>query len=454
MRVGWDILFFWCARMIMLGLKMTGSVPFKEIYCHGLIRDAEGRKMSKSLGNVVDPLDIVEGISLNALNDKLKDSNLAETEIGRVTRLNLQTYPQGIKPMGMDPLRFALINYTTGSGEDINFELEAVETSKRFCNKIYQATKFALIKFGSEFVPESSPKTDMQTSRSLAERWILHKLDGAIGEVSTALESRDFSTATQAARRYFWDELCDIYIENSKPLISDGTEEQAESAKQTLYTSLEGGLLLLHPFMPFLTEELWQRLPRRSQDATPSITIAAYPKHTPTFHDLAAARAYDLLIAASEEIRALTAEYEIKGTANISIKPLTESAYDTLPSEVPSLHRLAFRTIASANSTIEIITSFQPLPTKCISRSVGTALTVLLHVEGKVDVNAKITKTKEKIMEAKEFEKMTKRRIDGWEGNDNVPSEVRKVEIRKLNEKEAETKTLEDTLAQLENMGL
>ncbi|CAD6572663.1 MAG: valine--tRNA ligase [Alectoria sarmentosa] len=454
LETGWDILFFWCARMIMLGLKMTGTVPFKEIYCHGLIRDAEGRKMSKSLGNVIDPLDIVEGISLEALNDKLKDSNLAETEIGRVTRSNLQTYPQGIKPMGMDPLRFALINYTTGSGEDVNFDLEAVEASRKFCNKIYQATKFALSKFGSNFVPETSPKLAMQPSRSLAERWILHKMDGAIGEVNTALESRDFSIATQAARRYFWDELCDIYIENSKSLISDGTDKQAESAKQTLYTSLEGGLLTLHPFMPFLTEELWQRLPRRSQDATPSITIAAYPTHAPSFHDPVAAQAYDLLNAASKGIRSLTGEYGIKGTARIFIKPLTESAYDILSSEVPSLHTLAFRTLASANSAIEVLTSFQPLPTQCISTSVGTALTILLHVAGKIDVNAEITKTKKKIMEAKELGKKTKRRIDDWEGNDNIAPEARREEIRRLNDKEAETKTLEDTLAQLETMGL
>ena len=239
----------------MLGIKMTGQVPFKEIYCHGLIRDADGRKMSKSLGNVIDPIDIIDGISLDELNGKLRSSNLDEKEIKRVAKANEITYPEGLEAQGVDPLRFALINYTSGNGEDIKFDVSAVQTAHKFGNKIFNAFKYLSSKLNedSKFTPQPTPTTQPQHPRSPAERWILHRFTICSGEINRALDSREFSTATQVARSYFWDELCDVYVEVSKTIIESGSQQEAESAKQTLYTALEGALLLLHPFMPFLT---------------------------------------------------------------------------------------------------------------------------------------------------------------------------------------------------------
>jgi valyl-tRNA synthetase len=187
------------------------------------------------------------------------------------TKYQQTSFPQGIPECGADALRFSLIQYTTGGG-DIAFDVKFIHAIRRFSNKIYQATKFVLGKIDPDFVPQ---KTNAKTGKeSLAERWILHKMNQAVEDVNQALEDREFSRSTQIIYSYIYDSLCDVFIENSKAIIQDGTPEQKKSATNTLYTAIEGALLMIHPFMPFLSEELWQRLPRRPGDKTPSITVA------------------------------------------------------------------------------------------------------------------------------------------------------------------------------------
>ena len=157
LETGWDIIFFWVARMVMLGLKLTGEVPFKEVFCHAMIRDAQGRKMSKSLGNVIDPVDVIQGVSLEKLHEQLLGGNLDEKEITKAKQGQKKAFPKGIPQCGADALRFALCAYTTG-GRDINLEVLRVEGYRKFCNKIFNATKFAMLKFDESFVPESSAK--------------------------------------------------------------------------------------------------------------------------------------------------------------------------------------------------------------------------------------------------------------------------------------------------------
>ncbi|KAK5990349.1 Valyl-tRNA synthetase [Cladobotryum mycophilum] len=240
LETGWDILFFWIARMIMLSLKMTGQIPFKEVYCHSLVRDSEGRKMSKSLGNVVDPLDVISGIKL-------------EDEVQKATKYQKAAFPDGIPQCGADALRFTTINATTGGG-DINLEVKIIHGYRRFCNKIFQATKYVLGSLPKDFVPL---KDGAVAGKILAERWILHKMNQAAKEINIALEEREFSKSTIIVYRYWYSELCDVYIENSKAIIRGGTEEERNSAIQTLSTTLEAALTMIHPFMPF-TEEMWQ----------------------------------------------------------------------------------------------------------------------------------------------------------------------------------------------------
>ncbi len=181
---------------------------------------------------------------------------------------------------------------------------------RRFCNKIYQATKYVLGKIDEDFVPQkSATKTGTE---SLPERWILHKFAIAAKEINQALADREFSQATSIVYQYWYAQLCDVYIENSKSIIQDGTAKEQRSAKETLYTALEGALTLIHPFMPFLTEEMWQRLPRRPGDSTPSIVKAKYPVYDAKLDDPASEEAYELLLGISKGVRSLMADYSIK----------------------------------------------------------------------------------------------------------------------------------------------
>jgi valyl-tRNA synthetase len=309
LETGWDILFFWIARMVMFSLKLTGKVPFTEVYCHSLIRDSEGRKMSKSLGNVIDPQDVIEGITLTDLHAKLKVGNLAENEIARAEKYQKSAFPDGIPQCGTDALRFALVAYTTGGG-DIAFDIKVIHGYRKFCNKIYQATKYVLAKLDADFIPLK--KAALTGNESLAERWILHKLTVAAKEVNQALADREFMKSTSFIYSFWYNQLCDVYIENSKAILQDGTAEEKRSALDTLYTALEGALTLIHPYMPFLTEELWQRLPRRPGDKTPSITIAQYPVYDASMDDPASETAYELVLDISKGIRSLMAEYSLK----------------------------------------------------------------------------------------------------------------------------------------------
>jgi len=313
LETGWDILFFWIARMVMFSIKLTGKVPFKEVYAHSLIRDSENRKMSKSLGNVIDPLDVIDGIELEKLHAKLRVGNLAETEIGRAEKYQKTAFPDGIPRCGTDALRFALVAYTTGGG-DIAFDIKVIHAYSKFCNKIYQATKYVIgvmdkLPEDVNFVPQKT--AGLTGKESLAERWILHKMTVAAKEVNQALGDREFMKSTTFIYAYWLFNLCDVYIENSKAIISKGTPDEKLSALNTLYTALEGGLTLIHPYMPFVTEELWQRLPRRPEDMTPSIVKAKYPVYDPKMDDPASESAYQLVLDISKGIRSLMADYSI-----------------------------------------------------------------------------------------------------------------------------------------------
>jgi valyl-tRNA synthetase len=268
--------------------------------------------MSKSLGNVIDPQDVIHGISLEDLHAKLLLGNLNPNEVVKATKYQKTSFPDGIPQCGTDALRFALVSYTTGGG-DIAFDIKVIYGYRKFCNKIYQATKYVLGNLPADFVPQKSGK--MTGKESLAEKWILHKFTNASKDINKALQEREFMRSTNIVYQYWYNSLCDVFIENSKAIIQSGTDEEKRSALDTLYTDLEGALTMIHPFMPFLTEELWQRLPRRPEDNTPSIVKAAYPVYDAEMDDPASEAAYELVLSVSKGIRSLMAEYSLKDEA-------------------------------------------------------------------------------------------------------------------------------------------
>ncbi|EFQ92380.1 hypothetical protein PTNB73_09823 [Pyrenophora teres f. teres] len=446
LETGWDILFFWVARMIFLSLYLTGKVPFKEVYCHSLIRDSDGRKMSKSLGNVVDPVDIMDGITLQKLHDQLRAGNLDPKELTKAEKYQKTAFPQGIPECGADALRMALVGYTTGGG-DISFDVNVIHGYRRFCNKIYQATKYVIGRLGDSFTPRE--KISKTGAESLPERYILHQLNTAAKKINDHLEAREFSLATQVAYKYFYVYLCDTYIENSKAIFDEGSEEQKESAKQTLYTAIEGGLTMIHPFMPFLTEELWQRLPRRQGDKTPSITIATFPQYSQEFDDETANAEYELLVDSAKGLRSLTAEYAIKEGASTYIQSLNDAAHNTLssPTSLPSIRSLAGKTVAD----IKILSPSESAPSGCAVYTIGTSATAYLDVKGHIELDKEITKAQDRLTKANETITRQKKIMDDeWE--QKVSDAVKEQEKEKLKAAELEAKNWEASIQQFEKM--
>ncbi|KMU92557.1 valyl-tRNA synthetase [Coccidioides immitis H538.4] len=440
LETGWDILFFWVARMIMLGIKMTGQVPFREVYCHSLIRDSEGRKMSKSLGNVVDPLDVMRGISLDALHQKLLEGNLAQKEYQK------KAFPKGIPERGADALRFSLVSYTTGGG-DINFDIQVIHGYRRFCNKIYQATRYVLGKLGSDFQPlASASKTGAE---SLAERWILHKFSTAARIANEKLDQREFSDAASVLYQYWYSQLCDVFIENSKSLLQqDAPTDIQQSAKQTLYTALEGALTLIHPIMPFISEELWQRLPRRPDDKTISIMKAAYPEYNSSFDDPNAEAAYDLVLATSKAIRSILSEYEIKTKGDIKIQTYNASSHKTIRDEVSSIKSLSGKYIGE----ISVLGPDNTIPPPgCVVSTVGANAAVYLEVSDEVRLEQE---EKAKANLAKALETINKQiaimESPAWQ--EKAKPQAREMEEKKLRDAQSEAARLEEQIKDLEKL--
>ncbi|WEW56123.1 valine--tRNA ligase [Emydomyces testavorans] len=447
LETGWDILFFWVARMIMLGLKLTGRVPFKEVYCHSLVRDTEGRKMSKSLGNVIDPIDIMDGIELSALHDKLRVGNLDPAEIATATKFQKAAFPQGIPECGADALRFCLLQYCTGGG-DINFDIKVMHGYRRFCNKIYQATKYVLSKIGGTYTP---PRKDCMTGcESLAERWILHKLTNAAKDINQALTQREFSKATQIAYRYWYYNLCDVFIENSKVILQDGTEEERKSAMATLYTTLEQGLVMIHPFMPFLSEELWQRLPRRPGDSTPSIMKARYPKFDAEFNSPVSNTAYELILDCSKGIRSLIAELGIRDDAKVFIHASDDESYRIASRELSSIKALS----GKGNMVITILSSTESAPSGCAVFVVSASVVVFLDVRGRIVLDTEITRAESKLKRTIDAVAKSRQIVDAPDFAQKTSSTVQESERRKLADLLAEQSNYERTITQFEELKL
>jgi len=250
---GFDIIFFWVARMIMMGIKFMGDVPFREVYIHGLIRDQEGQKMSKSKGNILDPLDLIDGIDLDTLIGKRTTGLMQEHLRPKIEKATRKQFPDGIDRFGADALRFTFAALAT-NGRDISFDVGRIEGNKNFCNKLWNAARYVLMNVES--------LEDGDVEYSAADRWIRARLDHAIGRVREHLDTYRLDLASQAVYEFTWYEFCDWYLELSKPILQSDSAAPAlkRGARETLLHTLEALLRLLHPLMPFITEEIWQQV--------------------------------------------------------------------------------------------------------------------------------------------------------------------------------------------------
>lgn len=279
---GFDIIFFWVARMVMLGLKFTGKVPFREVYITGLIRDHEGHKMSKTKGNVIDPIDLIDGIDLESLVKK-RTSNMMQPAMAKDAEIaTRKQFPNGIKAHGTDALRFTYCALAS-TGRDIRFDLGRLEGYRNFCNKLWNATRYVCMNTENQDVGLNN--TDLELSAP--DRWILSRLQNTIQNTRDHLDHYRFDLAAQALYEFTWNEYCDWYLELSKPVLTNPEISAASKrgTRHTLVCVLENILRLLHPFMPFITEEMWLRIAPMAGKTGPTIMLQAYPKAEPKFVD-------------------------------------------------------------------------------------------------------------------------------------------------------------------------
>ncbi len=271
---GFDIIFFWVARMIMMGLKFMDDVPFREIYIHGLVRDAHGDKMSKSKGNVLDPIDLIDGIDLESLVEKRTKGMMQPRLADKIAKDTRKDFPDGIPAFGTDALRFTFAALAT-TGRDIKFDLARTEGYRNFCNKLWNASRYVLMNTEERDCGLGSEPLE----RSAADRWIRARLHATTAAVTSAIDNYRFDLAAQALYEFTWNDFCDWYLELSKPVLTGDQVNAAakRGTRRTLVTTLETLLRLAHPIMPFITEEIWQKVKPLASVAGETIMLAPFP---------------------------------------------------------------------------------------------------------------------------------------------------------------------------------
>jgi valyl-tRNA synthetase len=304
---GFDIIFFWVARMAMMGLHFMNEVPFREVYITGLVRDAEGNKMSKSKGNILDPLDLVDGIGLEELVAKRSTGLMQPQMAAKIEATTRRQYPNGIEAVGVDALRFTFLALAS-TGRDIRFDASRAAGYRNFCNKIWNAARFVLMNTeGRDCAHDDAQPFEL----SEADRWIISRLQKLEAEVAGHFASYRFDLLAQALYQFVWNEYCDWYLELSKPALQQGGVEAQRGTRRTLVRVLEATLRLLHPLMPFITEEIWQRVAPLAAKAGPSIMLQPYPEAEPAKVDEAAEADIDWLKRFILGIRQIRGEMDI-----------------------------------------------------------------------------------------------------------------------------------------------
>ena len=313
---GFDIIFFWVARMIMFGLKFMDDVPFKEVYIHGLVRDGEGQKMSKSKGNVLDPIDLIDGIQLDDLISKRTSGMMQPKMAAKIEKATRKHFPEGIEPYGTDALRFTFASLAT-QGRFINFETGRIEGYRNFCNKIWNATAFVMMNIESQAINITQGEKEF----GLAERWVNSKLADVLKATHEGMRTYRFDLASQALYEFTWDEYCSWYIELSKTTLNSESASEAEK-RGTLYTLvnvLETLQRALHPFMPFITETLWQRVAPILNKKGDSVMLESFPSQDEFDIDNSAVEQIEWIKAFIMGVRRIRAERDISPGKTLNV---------------------------------------------------------------------------------------------------------------------------------------
>jgi valyl-tRNA synthetase len=431
---GFDIIFFWVARMIMMGLKFMGDVPFRTVYIHGLIRDGQGQKMSKSKGNVLDPLDLIEGIGLDSLVAK-RTTGLMQPEMApAIEKATRREFPDGIAAFGTDALRFTFAALAT-TGRDIRFDLGRIEGNRNFCNKLWNAARFVLMQ------TEGQPAAPAPQA-GLIDRWIHSRLNRMVAEVENQFGDYRMDLAAQALYEFIWNEYCDWYLEFAKATLQSPDPAVQAATRHTLLTVLETSLRTLHPVMPFITEEIWQRVRPLLGIEGDSIMLQPFPVAGEIDH--AAEEDVDWVKGVIQGVRRIRSELNLPPARLLDVLLQAGNAADRERQQrfADVLGQLA--RIQSARWVEDDADTAQ-----CAVALVGD-LKILIPLKGLVDVEEELTRLNRQL----EREQADLRKSEGKLGNrrfvDNAPAAVVEQERQRLAAHQANVENLRAQVRQLE----
>lgn len=428
---GFDIIFFWVARMIMMGVKFMDDVPFREVYIHGLVRDSEGQKMSKSKGNVLDPLDLIDGTELEPLVTKRTQGLMQPEKATSIEKATRKQFPKGIPSYGTDALRFTFTALAS-TGRDIRFDLGRIEGYRNFCNKLWNATRYVLMNTEGQDVGLDNDEVEL----SLADRWIISALQHAERDVNAHIQAYRFDLATQAVYEFTWHEYCDWYLEFCKPALQSGSPVQQRGTRRTLVRVLETVLRLLHPFMPYITEELWQKVAPLAGKSGATILLQPYPIADDSKVDAAAMSEIDWVKQFVLGVRRIRSEMNISPAKKVSVLLENMSADD----------ENKFTAQQNQVATLAKIEQFTVLKTDETAPESAIALVgemrVLIPLAGLIDKDAELQRL------TKEMEKRQKER-DKLASKLNNPKFIERAPAELVEQDKARVAELEAELAQL-----
>ncbi|HEX6998553.1 MAG TPA: valine--tRNA ligase [Gammaproteobacteria bacterium] len=437
---GFDIIFFWVARMIMMGLKFAGDVPFRDVYIHGLIRDQDGQKMSKSKGNILDPLDIVDGVDLETLVAKRTEGLMQPHMKPRIEQATRKEFPEGIPAYGTDALRLTFASLAT-TGRDIRFDFGRVEGYHRFCNKLWNATSYTLAQLDGPL-----DRSDLELGA--ADRWIRSRLARTIAAVHEHFAAYRLDLVTQAIYDFAWHELCDWYLELTKPVLADPDASPARlrATRATLADTLGTVLKLLHPIVPFVTEQLWLELCAKTGTASDTIMLERLPEDGELPQDEAAEAEIEWVKGFVVAIRQIRGEMSIPRSTALTVKLAGASELDRARA---AEHDTYLKKLANL-SAIEIVEGEPPV------RGAATALlgelTILVPLAGLIDASAERGRLGKQLERVRADLAKARAKLGNRNFTANAPQDVvakERARAEELTQREAQLAQQLDRLAEL-----